>query len=73
MLTPCSGSTLGLMTLAPALASFPVLGYKVSKTALHMLSLQWALALAEEGFVVVTLDPGVSIDPLFRFSHYVHG
>jgi NAD(P)-dependent dehydrogenase (short-subunit alcohol dehydrogenase family) len=43
------------------LAVHPVPGYKVAKAALNALTVQWAYALADEGFVVVCLNPGVSV------------
>jgi NAD(P)-dependent dehydrogenase (short-subunit alcohol dehydrogenase family) len=39
--------------------SFPTPAYKISKAALNMLTVQYALALAEEGFIFVPLSPGV--------------
>ena len=35
--------------------------YKVSKAALHALTVQYALALEKEGFTVVSVSPGVSL------------
>lgn len=33
--------------------------YNISKAALNMLTVQWALALAKEGFTVMAISPGV--------------
>jgi len=35
--------------------------YKISKAALNMMTAQYALALAGEGFIVFSIDPGVSL------------
>ena len=39
--------------------------YKVSKAALHALTVQYALALEKEGFTVVSVSPGVSLAYLY--------
>jgi NAD(P)-dependent dehydrogenase (short-subunit alcohol dehydrogenase family) len=41
--------------------SFPTPAYKISKAVLDMLTVQYALAFAKEGFTFVALFPGVSI------------
>ncbi|KAG9785204.1 hypothetical protein ABEF93_007057 [Exophiala dermatitidis] len=51
-------STLGSMTLAKYFPVQPAPAYKVSKAALNMLTVQWALALANEGFTVIAVSPG---------------
>ncbi|BDD55990.1 hypothetical protein MAP00_001470 [Monascus purpureus] len=51
-------STLGSITLASKFQLFPVPAYKVSKAALNMLTVQYALALEDEGFTVFTISPG---------------
>lgn len=51
-------STLGSITLAPTVAEWPLLSYKVSKTALNALTVQYALELQKEGFVFVAMNPG---------------
>ena len=39
---------------------FPVPAYKITKAALNMLTVQYAQSLAEEGFIVTAVAPGVS-------------
>lgn len=48
-------------TRTPWFRSLPNQAYKISKTALNMLSAQWASTLDDEGFAVVALSPGVSV------------
>ena len=38
----------------------PTPAYKISKSALNMLTVQYALDLEEEGFIFITISPGVS-------------
>ena len=38
----------------------PTPAYKITKAALSMLTVQYALSLKSEGFVVVAMSPGVS-------------
>lgn len=61
-----SGSTMGSLTLAEPFSIFPLPAYKVSKAALNSLTIQWAQALSGEGFVVTSINPGVSL-PFFLF------
>jgi NAD(P)-dependent dehydrogenase (short-subunit alcohol dehydrogenase family) len=42
--------------------------YKVSKYALNMLTVQWAQALEDKGFIVYVISPGVSWKPPVPFS-----
>lgn len=58
-LTHSRTSTLGSNTLAPKVAAYPLPAYKISKAALNALTVQYALALQKEGFVVVAINPGV--------------
>ncbi|KFY42559.1 hypothetical protein V494_02359 [Pseudogymnoascus sp. VKM F-4513 (FW-928)] len=51
-------STMGSLSLAEPFGIFPLPAYKVSKAALNALTVQWALALASEGFVVSGINPG---------------
>lgn len=51
-------STLGSLAMAKDFASIPVAAYKISKAALNMLTLQYALELANEGFIVMAISPG---------------
>ncbi|KAG4429425.1 hypothetical protein IFR05_015088 [Cadophora sp. M221] len=51
-------STLGSMTLS-AMGKFqPTPAYKVSKTALNMLTVQWSESLEKDGFTVLAICPG---------------
>lgn len=49
------------MTLS-AMGKFqPTPAYKVSKTALNMLTVQWAESLESDSFTVLAICPGVSV------------
>lgn len=37
--------------------------YKISKAALNMLTVQYAIELEEKGFTIAALSPGVSYHP----------
>ncbi|KAK3385991.1 short-chain dehydrogenase-like protein [Podospora didyma] len=52
------GTTLGSMGMAERYAMFPVPGYKISKAALNMLTLQYALELGPKGYLVFGIAPG---------------
>lgn len=39
---------------------FPDIAYKISKAALNMLTVQYAHAFADQGFVFTAISPGVS-------------
>lgn len=52
---------MGSLALADKFAVFPLPAYKVSKATLNALTVQWAQALAGDGFVVISLNPGVCI------------
>ncbi|KAI1616527.1 short-chain dehydrogenase-like protein [Exophiala viscosa] len=51
-------TTLGSMDHAPKYKWAPFPAYKISKTALNMLTVQWAQEYAEEGFTVFAVTPG---------------
>ncbi|KFZ12067.1 hypothetical protein V501_04389 [Pseudogymnoascus sp. VKM F-4519 (FW-2642)] len=51
-------STMGSLTMAEPFGIFPLPAYKISKAALNALTVQWALALSSEGFVVTGINPG---------------
>jgi len=51
-------STLGSIDRASVYKPFPVPAYKVSKAALNMLTVQYAQAYEDEGFVFVAISPG---------------
>ncbi|MCJ1395420.1 hypothetical protein MMC18_008306 [Xylographa bjoerkii] len=51
-------STLGSIGKARVYKPFPVPAYKVSKAALNMLTVQYAQAYEDEGFVFVAITPG---------------
>lgn len=62
-----SASTFGSLSLAEPFSVYPLPAYKISKAALNALTVQWAYALASEGFVVTAINPGVSLSlPLFN-------
>jgi NAD(P)-dependent dehydrogenase (short-subunit alcohol dehydrogenase family) len=52
---------MGSMAMADKFSAFPLPAYKISKAALNALTVQWSQALEGEGFVVVSLNPGVSV------------
>lgn len=52
-------STFGSMTLSSQFQQTPTPAYKVSKTALNMLTVQYAEAFHDEGVTLVALCPGV--------------
>ncbi|KAJ6445897.1 emp24/gp25L/p24 family protein [Purpureocillium lavendulum] len=51
-------STLGSIGMAATFHLSPSPAYKISKAALNMLTVQYALSLADEGFTVITISPG---------------
>ncbi|KAL1615941.1 hypothetical protein SLS56_011636 [Neofusicoccum ribis] len=51
-------TTLGSMSLAPNFTWGQAPAYKISKAALNMLTVQYALDLQEESFTVVAVSPG---------------
>ncbi|KAH6720410.1 short chain oxidoreductase [Leptodontidium sp. MPI-SDFR-AT-0119] len=51
-------TTLGSFTLAPRYTWAPAPAYKISKAALNMLTVQYALEYAEKGFTIFALSPG---------------
>ncbi|OJD29425.1 short chain oxidoreductase [Diplodia corticola] len=51
-------TTLGSIGLSKTYAQMPVPSYKISKAALNMLTVQYALSLADKGFTVVAISPG---------------
>lgn len=59
---------MGSFALAEAFSIFPLPAYKISKAALNALTIQWAQALSSEGFVVTSINPGVSGDPAVVFT-----
>lgn len=60
------------MTLAPQLASMAPPAYKISKAALNMLTVQYAVSYPDQGFTFVALSPGVSLcRPLVPSTSYV--
>ncbi|KAL8775901.1 MAG: hypothetical protein Q9194_003520 [Teloschistes cf. exilis] len=57
-------STLGSITTAAQYGFMPVPAYKISKAALNMLTVQYALSLEKEGFTCISMSPGVSTNPM---------
>ncbi|KAL2869105.1 uncharacterized protein BJX67DRAFT_32495 [Aspergillus lucknowensis] len=51
-------SSVGSIGFAPSFSAVPVHAYKVSKAALNMLTIQYALDYADEGFSVFAISPG---------------
>jgi NAD(P)-dependent dehydrogenase (short-subunit alcohol dehydrogenase family) len=48
------------MTLASQFMHQPTPAYKISKAALNMLTVQYALDLCKDGFTILAVNPGVS-------------
>lgn len=46
--------------MAPTFREIPTPAYKISKAALNMLTVQYALSLADQGFTTIAVSPGVS-------------
>ncbi|OAP63385.1 hypothetical protein AYL99_02612 [Fonsecaea erecta] len=51
-------STLGSIAMAPQFVHAPFPSYKISKAALNMLTVQYALELGKEGFTFLMVSPG---------------
>lgn len=51
-------TTLASMTMAPKYMMMPVPAYKISKSALNMLTVQYALSFEKEDFTFITISPG---------------
>ncbi|KAL2074163.1 hypothetical protein VTL71DRAFT_7941 [Oculimacula yallundae] len=51
-------TTLGSLNLAPSYSWSPAPAYKISKAALNMLTIQYALDYASKGFTIFALSPG---------------
>ena len=54
-----SSTSVGSISHASRYAQVPVPAYKISKTALNMLTMQYALEYDKEGFTVLAISPGV--------------
>lgn len=50
---------MGSMTLAGSFTYQPTPAYKISKAALNMLTVQYALDLGKEGLIFLAVNPGV--------------
>ncbi len=74
MLTAFLRSTsLGSISYASNFGQAPVPGYKISKAALNMLTVQYALEYGTDGFTVVAVSPGVCVAScriLFEFRNF---
>lgn len=46
--------------------------YNITKAALNMLTVQYALSLGDEGFTVFCVSPGVCISILFPSSYSIN-
>ncbi|KAL6232363.1 hypothetical protein BDW75DRAFT_247272 [Aspergillus navahoensis] len=51
-------STVGSISLSPQYLMSPTHAYKISKAAMNMMTVQYALQYAEEGFTVFAVSPG---------------
>nr|POE64987.1 hypothetical protein CFP56_34654 [Quercus suber] len=70
-------TTFGSLTLAPAVHFMPAPAYKISKTALNALTVQYALDHAEEGFSFMAVCPGegarASLEIIFQPNVQTNG
>ena len=60
-----SASTFGSLTNARQVDYAPCPAYKISKIALNALTVQYALSYEDEGFIFLSVNPGVCMTPLF--------
>ncbi|RJE20294.1 short chain oxidoreductase CsgA [Aspergillus sclerotialis] len=51
-------TTLGSIKMSPTYSLFPVPAYKISKAALNMLTVQYALSFKDQGFTFLAISPG---------------
>ncbi|CAG9953293.1 unnamed protein product [Clonostachys rosea f. rosea IK726] len=51
-------TTVGSITMAPTFREIPTPAYKISKAALNMLTVQYALSLEDQGFTTIAVSPG---------------
>lgn len=51
---------MGSISMAQVYAEMPVPGYNITKAALNMLTVRYALAFAKDGFAIYAVSPGVS-------------
>ncbi|VUC36367.1 unnamed protein product [Clonostachys rosea] len=51
-------TTVGSITMAPTFRAIPTPAYKISKAALNMLTVQYALSLEDQGFTTIAVSPG---------------
>jgi len=65
-----TSSTLGSIGITSHFSPFTVLAYKISKAALNMLTVQYVLAYADQGFTFITVSPGVSLSGPLAFHLY---
>jgi NAD(P)-dependent dehydrogenase (short-subunit alcohol dehydrogenase family) len=54
-----SSSTVGSITLGPVFSMNSAHAYKISKAAMNMLTMQYAVDYKDEGFTAFALSPGV--------------
>lgn len=64
-------STVGSITHAHRIVLLDTPAYKISKTALNSLTMQYSLSYEKEGFTIFGISPGVS-SPLHISSYYLH-
>ena len=60
-LIPSRSTTLGCMAMAERYQGSNAPAYQISKAALNMLTVQYALQYANEGFIIFAVTPGVGI------------
>lgn len=64
-------STLGSIAHTRSYSYAPVPAYKISKTALNMLTVQYAIEFEKEGFAFFALSPGVSFPTLILIQYTI--
>lgn len=55
-----SSSSVGSIAKQPVFRQLPAPSYKISKAALNMMTMLYSQELADEGFAVFCVSPGVS-------------
>lgn len=63
-----SSTAFGSIALAPILHAAPTPAYKISKTAMNALTVQYALDHQKDGFTFIVIAPGVRSAFPYPFS-----
>jgi NAD(P)-dependent dehydrogenase (short-subunit alcohol dehydrogenase family) len=65
-------STVGSVSWAHKFATNNAQEYQISKAAVNMLNMKYALDHADEGFTFLLISPGVSYQPTLSLASCVH-